>query len=271
MKEGIFIWVYMWSWNKKKVRRSGILILLAITLAMVVHVTGLSTVVTSKMATNSNKLLPIYGVEMKEKKVAISFDAAWGAEYTEGLLDILDEFNIKTTFFLVGIWVDEYPELVKEIAKRGHEIGNHSSKHPDFRELSKEQIAKELNDTNAKIEKLTGQKPILFRPPFGEVNNQVISVSEEEGFYVIKWSVDSLDWQEKGVQDIVDRVTTKVHPGAIILFHNNGKYTAEALRPILQKFKSEGYKVVPISELIYKKNYEIDKNTGFQRLKKGAR
>lgn len=247
----------------------GIMILMATFLAMVVHVSGLSAVVTSKMAA-TNKLVPIYAVDTKEKKVAISFDAAWGAEYTEELLDILDEFNIKTTFFLVGIWVDEYPEMVKEIAKRGHEIGNHSSKHPDFRELSKEQIANELRVTNKKIEKLTGQKPILFRPPFGEVNNQVISVSEEEGFYVIKWSVDSLDWQEKGAKDIIDRVTSKVHPGAIVLFHNNGKYTAEALRPILQKFKSEGYKVVPISDLIYKKKYEIDKNTGFQRLKKGA-
>jgi len=215
----------------------------------------------------SDKLLPIYSVETEEKKIAISFDAAWGDQYTEGILDILDKYGVKTTFFLVGFWVDRYPDMVKKIHERGHEIGNHSSTHPHMSKLSKEKIIKELNNTGDKIYKLMGEKPFLFRPPFGDYNNTLIKTAEECGYYTIQWDVDSLDWKELGVAPVVDRVTRNIKNGSIVLFHNNAKYVLDYLPLIIEKLQKEGYKIVPISELIMKENYYID-HTGRQiRLK----
>ncbi|SDX40095.1 polysaccharide deacetylase family sporulation protein PdaB [Tepidimicrobium xylanilyticum] len=214
----------------------------------------------------SNKReLPIYSVETEEKKVAISFDAAWGDNYTLGILDILDRYNIKSTFFLVGFWVDKYPEHVKEIYKRGHDVGNHSTNHPYMTKLSDEEIVKELNITAEKIEKLINERPTLFRPPFGDYNDRVINLCRENGYYVIQWDVDSLDWKELGVQPVVDRVTRNVQKGSIILFHNNAKYVLDYLPIVIERLQAEGYEIVPISKLIYKDNFYID-NTGRQKI-----
>ena len=202
--------------------------------------------------------LPIYSVETNEKKISISFDAAWGDEFTDDILDILDEYNVKTTFFLVGFWVDKYPDMVSKIHERGHEIGNHSSTHPHMSQLSKDQIIKEIELTGEKIENITSVKPILFRPPFGDYNNLFIETAEELGYYVIQWDVDSLDWKEMGVSPVVDRVTRNVKKGSIVLFHNNAKYVSEYLGPVLAKLQEQGYGIVPISELIIKDNYSID-------------
>lgn len=207
--------------------------------------------------------LPIYSVDIKDKKIAISFDAAWGIEYTEDILDILDKYDVKTTFFLVGFWVDKYPEYVKEIHNRGHEVGNHSTNHPYMTKLSNDQIAEELNKTGSKIFELTGEKPILFRPPYGDYNDNVIKICRENGYYAIQWDVDSLDWKELGTQAVVDRVTRNVSDGSIVLFHNNAKYVSEYLPLVLAKLKEEGYEIVPVSELIYKDNFYMD-NTGRQ-------
>ncbi|QXM05558.1 polysaccharide deacetylase family sporulation protein PdaB [Crassaminicella indica] len=216
---------------------------------------------------NRDKALPIYCVDTEEKKIAISFDAAWGDQYTDGILDILDKYNVKTTFFLVGFWVDKYPDMVKKIHEKGHDIGNHSSTHPHMSKLSVEQISKELNETGEKIEKITAKKPILFRPPFGDYNNQLIDTAKENGYYTIQWDVDSLDWKELGVQPVVDRVTRNVKNGSIVLFHNNAKYVLEYLPLVIERLQKEGYEIVPISELIIKKDFYID-HTGMQKPKK---
>ena len=210
--------------------------------------------------------LPIYSVATEDKKIAISFDAAWGTEYSKEILDILDKYEIKTTFFLVGFWVDKYPELVKEIHDRGHEIGNHSTNHPYMSKLSEEQITEELNKTGNKIKELTGEKPILFRPPYGDYNDKLIRVCMENGYYAIQWDVDSLDWKELGIQAVVDRVTRNVNNGSIVLFHNNAKYVSEYLPIVLDRLQAEGYEIVPVSKLIYKDNFYID-NTGRQHKK----
>ncbi|SCY96584.1 polysaccharide deacetylase family protein [Alkaliphilus peptidifermentans] len=202
--------------------------------------------------------LPIYSVETSEKVVAISFDAAWGDEFTDDILDALDKYNVKTTFFLVGFWVDKYPDWVKEMHERGHEVGNHSSTHPHMSKLSKADIAKELKVTGDKIFEITGVQPTVFRPPFGDYNNLLIETAEELGYYTIQWDVDSLDWKEMGVQPVVDRVTRNVKNGSIILFHNNAKYVAEFLPLVLERLQEQGYKIVPISDLIIKENYIMD-------------
>lgn len=213
------------------------------------------------------KELPIYSVGRDDQKIAISFDAAWGDEFTPHILDTLDKYNVKSTFFLVGFWVDKYPEQVKEIVKRGHEIGNHSSTHPNMTTLSKDQMIKEINATDEKIFKLTNVKPNLFRPPFGAYNDSVIQVMKELDYYTIQWDIDSLDWKELGVEPVVDKVVKGVSSGSIVLFHNNAKYIKEYLPIVIERLQSKGYEIVPISELIYKDNFKMD-NTGRQILLK---
>ncbi len=214
----------------------------------------------------TQKRLPIYSVETKDKKIAISFDAAWGDEFTDDILDILDEHKIKTTFFLVAFWIDKYPDMAKKIHERGHEIGNHSTTHPHMSRLSKEQIVNELKTTGDKIAEITGKDPVVFRPPFGDYNNLLIETAEELGYSTIQWDLDSLDWKELGVQPVVDRITRNVKKGSIVLFHNNAKHVSEFLPLVLEKLQEQDYEIVPVSELIYKKDYYID-NTGRQRKK----
>ncbi|WP_330626292.1 polysaccharide deacetylase family sporulation protein PdaB [Vallitalea guaymasensis] len=213
----------------------------------------------------SKKQLPIYCVDTDEKKVAISFDAAWGNDDTDNLLEILKEYDIKTTFFLVGMWVEKYPEDVKRILDAGHDIGNHSNTHPHMTQLSKEGIKDELMKAHEKVKNLTGYEMELFRPPFGDYDDKLVETARECGYYTIQWDVDSLDWKEYGVDHEIKTVVQNKHlsNGSIILFHNDAKYTPEALRPILDALKEKGYEIVPISELIIRDDYYMD-HTGKQ-------
>ncbi|HWQ78985.1 MAG TPA: polysaccharide deacetylase family protein [Anaerovoracaceae bacterium] len=209
-------------------------------------------------AFSQGKQLPIYSVDTEEKKIAISFDCAWGNEHTRPILDILDQYDVKTTFFMVQFWAEKFPEDVAEIYSRGHEIGNHSSSHPDMSKLSVEDITKELQGAEGAIEGITGQKPTVFRPPFGAYSNSLIQTCEALGYYVIQWDVDSLDWKNITTEQIVDRVTRNVKPGSIILFHNNAEHVEEYLPSILDMLKAEGYEIIPVGQLIMKENYHMD-------------
>lgn len=201
---------------------------------------------------------PIYSVAREDNKVAISFDAAWGSEYTRRILDILDEYGIKTTFFVVKFWVEANPETAREICNRGHEIGNHSATHPEMGALSPAAIATEIMSTHETIVDATGFEPMLFRPPFGHYSEKMLESIAKLGYYAIQWDVDSLDWKERGAEDIILRVGKKAQPGSIILFHNNAKYIVEALPRVLDGFRQKGLAVVPISQLIFLESYSID-------------
>ncbi len=208
---------------------------------------------------NTKRDLPIYCVDKGDEKiVSISFDAAWGNEDTDELISIMDKYNIKATFFVVGSWVDNFPESVKALHDAGHEIMNHSDSHPHMTKLSKEQMQEEIVKCNQKIEAITGKTPNLHRAPYGDYNNAVIQAVRESGCYTIQWDVDSLDWKNLSAPEITKRVTEKVKPGSIVLFHNAALHTPEALPSIIEKLQSEGYSFVPISQLIYTENYGID-------------
>ena len=202
--------------------------------------------------------LPIYAVDRDDNKIAISFDAAWGGDKTEKILDILDEFGVKTTFFMVDIWTQRFPELVKEIAARGHEIGNHSTTHPKMSTLSREQIRQELDTMADNAQALTGVRPTLFRPPYGDYSNQVVLTARELGYETVQWSVDSLDWKNMGVQPLIDRATRNVKSGDIILFHNDSQYILDALPAILKSYQEQGFTIVPISQLLLQGETTID-------------
>ncbi len=212
----------------------------------------------SALATDGGKKLPVYGVQTDKKQVAISFDAAWGADDTDKLISILGEYKVPATFFVVGGWVDKYPDEVAKLAAAGHRVENHSATHPYMTRLSKEQMVKELSVCNEKIAAVTGRTPKLFRPPYGDYNNTVIEAAQSIDMQTIQWSVDSLDWQDSAsVQSIAERVINKAQNGSIILCHNDAKYTPEALPTILKTLQDKGYEFVLIENLIYKDNYEI--------------
>lgn len=218
------------------------------------------------LASARKRVLPVYNVATDEKVISISFDAAWGDANTMKLLDILDEYDAKATFFLVGIWVEKYPDLVQELARRGHDVESHSTTHPHMSQLSDAKMREELSTVAARIEKLTGRKPSLFRPPYGDYNDAVVTIAKEEGYETIQWSVDSLDWKNLGVEPMIKRATSGISPGDIVLFHNDSKYILEALPTILESYKEKGYKLVPISEILLKGETYID-NQGTQHLK----
>ncbi|MEG2137895.1 MAG: polysaccharide deacetylase family protein [Oscillospiraceae bacterium] len=215
----------------------------------------------------TTRQLPIYCVQRDQKMVSISFDAAWGNEDTQQLIDILAQYEIKATFFVVGAWVDKYPESVKALSDAGHEVMNHSNTHPHMSKLSRDQIIAEVNACNDKIEAVTGVRPTLFRPPYGEYDDHVIAAVRSLGMEPIQWDVDSLDWKELSAGEITRRVTTKVQPGSIVLFHNAAKHTPEALPGILEDLIARGYTVLPISQLLLPgecdRNYTMD-HTGRQ-------
>ena len=218
---------------------------------------------------NSNRKLPIYCVETEKKQIALSFDAAWGNDDTEELIKILAEYDAKATFFVVGAWVDKYPESVKQLHEAGHKIMNHSNTHPNMPSLSDAQKKDELISCNKKIAAITGITPTLFRPPYGDYDNATIEATESLGMYTIQWDVDSLDWKENATaESICKRVTGKVKNGSIVLFHNDAEHTPEALPQILKCLKDEGYEFVFVEDLIYKENYQI-KHDGTQCKKDG--
>lgn len=214
-------------------------------------------------AVNAERKLPIYSVSTAEKKVAISFDCAWGVEYTDKLLETMKKHGVKCTFFAVEFWVEKYPEYARKIVDAGHELGTHSKTHPYMSKLTKAQIEEELVSSSAAIERVTGVKPTLFRPPYGDYNNTLVETAQELGLYTIQWDVDSLDWKNLSAGEIALRIINGAKEGSIILCHNNGLHTADALPMIFSTLHNRGYEFVPIGELIYKDNYAID-HTGKQ-------
>lgn len=218
---------------------------------------------TSETGTDSTRLLPIYSVDREDKKIAISFDCAWGVEYTDELLRIMQANDVKCTFFAVEFWVQKYPEYAKKIIEQGHELGTHSKTHPYMSKLSKAEIEKELNDSCQTIQSVTGVRPKLFRAPYGDYNNLLLSTASQMGLYTIQWDVDSLDWKNLSATEISLRIVNGVKDGSIILCHNNGLHTAKALPMIFSALKNKGYSFVPIGELIYTSDYTID-HTGRQ-------
>ena len=209
-------------------------------------------------ANTAERKLPIYCVQTDEKKIAVTFDAAWSAEDTNKLLEILKKHNAKATIFVVGDWVRTNPDAVKKFHQAGHEIGNHSDTHAAFSKADREKIKEEIENCNAEIEKITGFKPKVLRAPRGDYDNKSIEVTESVGMKMIQWDVDSLDWKLLSVEEMYSRVASKVQNGSIILFHNGVENTPEALDKILTKLEKDGYQFVTVSELIYWDNYEID-------------
>lgn len=214
---------------------------------------------------NQGRALPIYCVETKEKKISLTFNAAWNDSDIEEIISILDKYKVKSTFFIVGDWVDRYPSRVKTLFDSGHKIENHSDSHSNMTNMTKQEVIADINACNEKIKTITGTTPTLFRAPYGDYNNNVIKTANALNMIGIQWDIDSLDWKDLTVDEIVGRVVPKVTQGSIVLFHTGTLNTAKALPKIIESLQSKGYKLVPVNELLIKESYTID-HTGRQKL-----
>ena len=225
-----------------------------------VKLTGSSAV----FAGNTVRKLPIYCVDTEEKTVALTFDAAWGADKTMSILETLERYDAVGNYFVVGFWAEKYSDELKKLANSGRvEIGTHSNTHPHMPKLSKRQMELELTTSCNIIESVTGKRPELFRPPFGDYSDAMLTVCGEQKLYAVQWDVDSLDWKGLSASDMAARVLSRVKNGSIILMHNDGEHTAEALPLIIEGLKNKGYTFKTVGEMIYRDGYTID-HTGKQ-------
>ncbi|KMT22683.1 polysaccharide deacetylase family protein [Clostridium cylindrosporum] len=248
-------YLYKWGIN--------ILLILCIVGVSVYYSTGKGFKVFNNVLKNK-KTIPIHSVEKEEKVVAITVNTGFGKQFTDEILELLKGEKVEASFFAMGSWIDRYPDSLKKIHKSGHEVGNNSLTYPHFTKITKEQIKSEIEDGDKKIESITGSSSKLFRPPFGDYNEDVIKTITDLGYYSVLWDVDSLDWGSKSEKEITDIILKQVANGSILLFHNNSQKTAGAMEIAIKELKTRGYKFLKVSDLIYKDNYYID-HTGRQR------
>lgn len=232
-------------------------------LAMAAVLFGVVTWPAAVSAGTTKRQLPIYSVEHSQPLCSISFDAAWGNEDTQTLIDILDRYGVNTTFFLVGDWAEKYPESVKALHDAGNEIMNHSDSHAHFSKLSADEIVADITRCNEKIAAVTGVTPTLFRCPYGEYDDHVINAVNSMGMTAVQWNIDSLDWKGLSAGEIQNRVLKDIKPGSIVLFHNAAENTPQALPGIIENLLAQGYSIVPVSKILLEGSYTID-HTGKQ-------
>lgn len=213
------------------------------------------------MATLSGLLQPILSAEMPgkpqpifygnkaEPKVAFACNVFWGEEYLPDMLNTLEANDVKITFFIGGSWAKRYPNILKDLAGHGHELGNHSYSHPHPNSLSKEKNKEQIIKTQDLVSELTGVKTLLYAPPYGEYNDTVLHAAQELGYETIMWSIDTIDWQRPPVEMVKNRVLKKIHNGAIILIHPT-EPTAKALPELIKEIKKQGYQITTISDII---------------------
>jgi len=205
------------------------------------------------------KQLPIYYVGRDDKKMGITINCAWGDGDIDNILNTLKKHNVKATFFIVGDFAQRYPARVKQISDAGHDIGSHGYRHIRMGELTKDKIIEDLDKNKKLLDSITGKSVNLYRPPYGDYNNNVINAANEKGYYAIQWDVDSLDWKpEISMEQIKARVEKNVKSGSIVLFHNDTKYTASVLDSVLTIVEKKGFIPVKLSELLYTQNYKIE-------------
>lgn len=240
--------------------------IISILILMVAVVSVVTTIPSGDLQANANvdKLLPIYNVDMQDKKIALTINCAWENTDIDKILDTLKKYNVNVTFFVVGDFAKKYPDSVKAIYDAGNEIGNHSFTHPHVNNLSLEENIKQIEDCNSLIKEITGISPMLYRAPYGEYNNTVIKASKDSNMYAIQWNIDSLDYTGLSKEEMWKRIEKGICPGSIILMHSGTKNTADALPYIIENLQNMKYDIVKVSDLIYTQDYYIN-HQGMQK------
>ncbi|MEI3036216.1 MAG: polysaccharide deacetylase family protein [Oscillospiraceae bacterium] len=243
-------------------RKKSVWFLLGAVVYVFIILLGLGNMVVS-LVSITEKELPIYSVQREEALVALTFNCAWEENDIPQLLDLLERENIKATFFLVGQWIERYPDSVRQIVDAGHEIGNHSYSHVDFVGAGEEVIRQQMEKTDALIREVTGSDPVLARVPSGSYDSRVIRLLRQEGYEVIQWDVDSIDWKKPPAKEITERILTKVQNGSIVLFHSGAATTLEALPDVIAGLREKGYCFTTVGDLLLKGETVMD-HTGRQ-------
>ncbi|MGE5586484.1 MAG: polysaccharide deacetylase family protein [Bacillota bacterium] len=243
------------------------LVIAAVVLVALMHAVEIALFGAARavIATVSGRLVPVYFVATTEKKVAFTFEGAFGRDRTMDILGVLKEHEVRATFFLSGRWIHDHPLTARQIVSEGHDLGNYTYSVPHPNSLPAAELKRELEKAHKAIEEVTGRPPKVFRPPYGEYSNKVIEAARDLGYETVVWSIDSLDWRGAPAADMKARVLDKVHKGAIVRFHVTGAHTAEALPLIISELKKQGYAVVPLSSLLLDGRYYIHPHTGEQR------
>ncbi|MBS6475968.1 MAG: polysaccharide deacetylase family protein [Clostridiales bacterium] len=191
----------------------------------------------------------IYKAETTEPVVGLMVNVYWGTEYIEPYLELFEQYHVKATFFLGGIWAKDNPDLVTKIVEKGHELGNHGYNHKLPSKNSAETIYSEIEKTDAIISEITGNKSKVYAPPAGDFNESTLKSAAQLGYRTIMWSIDTIDWRDKDSAKIKRRIMDNLQPGSFILMHPTAD-TLTALKTVLPECVEKGYRFETISELI---------------------
>ncbi len=215
---------------------------------------------TVETSASASKLLPVYSVDTEENKIALTINCAWNADDIDLILETLSNNEVKATFFMVGNWVNKFPDAVKKINESGNEIANHSESHAHVNNLNYEKNVEEITKCSDRIKAMIGSPTTLYRGPYGEYNDTVVKAANDSNHIMVQWSIDTLDYNGLSEEQMWERIEPKLEKGSIILMHNGTENTALSLDMIIKNIKEKGYQPVTVSELIYKENYTIDNN-----------
>ena len=248
----------------KHIRIKLVILATLVFLAAAMGIYGIGDTIAKSVSNNYSAKLPIYCTDNDNREIALTTNCAWGAEDIYEILETLDKYNVKATFFVLGTWAETNPHELKAIYEHGHEIGNHSYSHKLPSKSNANQLAEEIDKCNNIVEQIIGCRPILYRAPSGDITETILDLTDERGMFNIKWSVDSIDWRKDMTYDnILNRVLGRTESGSILLFHNDTRWTSKVLPEIISSLQKQDYKFVKVSELIYTSDFYID-STGKQ-------
>ncbi|MBN6206643.1 polysaccharide deacetylase family protein [Ralstonia pickettii] len=192
---------------------------------------------------------PIYRGHPEKEMVSFLINVSWGKDHIPAILETLNEYQVKGSFFIEGKWARENAELVKMIKENGHLIGNHAYNHPDMARINSAEITDQISKTNEILTAITSESPLFFTPPSGSFNDQVIQNATELDMETVLWTVDTIDWKNPSISVMISRVSNNIHPGAIILMHPT-QVIADGLDELIALIKEKGYKIGRIDSLL---------------------
>lgn len=248
--------MFVMTMTKRKLIRAVMFVLVLVTGIAI----GVFAILSSIDTGAENVKLPIYNVKRTDNKISITFDCAWANSNTDELISILSEADVKATFFVTGEFADKYADDIKKLSDAGHEIANHSDKHPHIKGMNVNDLIADTKECSRKIKMITGNAPTLYRAPYGEYDDKAITTLFGMGLSVIQWNKDSIDWDKPTPEIIIERTTKNISGGSILLFHNDLENTAQALPTVLKSLKEQGFEFCTVSELLLEGDYTIDPN-----------
>ncbi|MDR1736056.1 MAG: polysaccharide deacetylase family protein [Oscillospiraceae bacterium] len=204
------------------------------------------------------RLMPVMSVSREYNTAALTFDVSENSADVEVIIDVLARHGVRATFFVTGEWARAYPDSASALAQAGHEVMSHSDAHAHMTRMSSSEIESDVRRAGEAIAAATGVTPALFRIPYGEYDDKVITAVNSAGMTAIQWDVDSLDWKGADAADIQKRVIKETGPGSIILFNLGATHTAAALPGVIQTLQRDGFDLCAVSEMLHYGEYSVD-------------